>query len=385
MKKLTLACVAPLLALVLANVASAAYLETDSVETVPRQDQPPRILPPQPVVPPPFHNRNNALVDLVRRVDIGNSYSYRGLTVYPLLARNRETATDILTLDEALYRGELSIREKGDGQVPFVQVRNEGHHPVLLMTGEILVGGRQNRVIRDDVLLSTRSEFIDIPVYCGEQDRWKGDGITFKSGSTMIAPGMREMSATAAPQDHIWREIDGKLRQAEVKSDTRSYQAYFDDNGVKRRLDDCVRQFRGCRTRQTLGLVAVYGNRILGCDLFADPAICARLWDKILRSYGGDVIIQPRYRDWDERGRQEKWAPGIGSEDVQRLLDRTRAADFDERSTVGIGRLYRISGGVTGNVLINAGEVVHAAIFTGGREVILPQPLMRENVEGRTR
>ena len=366
-----------LLVFALAITAPAAYLESDARDTVTRPAPPPRVLPPS------FPNRDNPLVDLVRRIDIGEPYSYRGLTAYPLVLRNRGTVTGVVTLDEALSRGDLSIREKDSGQVPFVQVCNEGRRQAFLMAGEILVGGRQNRVIRDDVLLSARSAFIDIAVYCGEQDRWQGAGTTFKSGSTMTTPGLREMAAAAAPQDHIWREIDGKLRQAEVRSGTRSYQAYFEDRDVKDRLDDCVRQFRTCRTRRTVGLVVVCGHRILGGDLFADADLCARLWDKILRSYGGDVVIQPVYREWDDGARRDRWAPGIGREDVQRMLDRLQVADLDERDTPGLGRLYRIRGGITGTALIVAGEMVHAAVFTEGSDVIRPLPMPRGGMEER--
>ena len=358
------ACLLPLLAFALASVASAAYLESDTGERIPRPvpELPPRIL------PRPLPERDHPLVDLVQRIEIGQPYSYRGLTAYPLLTRTRGGAADALTLDEALSRGDLDIRERNGGQVPFVEVRNEGRRPVFLLAGEILVGGRQNRVIRDDVLLPARSEFIEVPVYCGEQDRWQGGTTTFKSGATLSAPGLREMAAGGEPQEHIWRAIDGQLRQAEVRSATRSYQAYYEDQGVKDRLDDCVRHFRSCRTRQTVGVVVVGGDRILGADLFADADLCARLWDKILRSYGGDIVLQPKVREWEDRARPRGWFHEIGREEVQRLLDRIRAADFDARDTAGLGRLYRIRGGVTGNVLVQDGEVVHAAVFTGGRE-----------------
>lgn len=370
--------VLPVLAMLFATMTPAAYLESDSGETVvrpapqPPPEPPPRVFPPPVIVPAP--ERDNPLVSLVRRVEIGGPTSYRGLTIYPLLIPGRGTATDALTLDEALARRDLMIREKGEGQVAFVQVRNEARQPVFLMTGELLLGGRQNRVIRDDTLLPARSEFLDVPVYCGEQDRWQGPEPVFKSGSTMSAPALREMAAGAASQDRIWGEIDGQLQRAEVKSATRSYQALYDDKAIRERLDDCVGRFRRIWNRQTIGLVVTCGDRILGGDLFADPELCSRLWEKIVRSYAGDVVIMPQYREWDDHSGLRKGAPVVGRDDVQRFLDRIRTADYDARNSAGLGRLYSIRGGVTGNVLINTGEVVHAAVFTGTRELFVPQP-----------
>lgn len=358
--RLLIARFAPLLALILASTAPAAYLDSDAGKT--ESLSPPRPPPAEDVTP--VRPRDNPLVDLVRRLDIGAPYSCRGLTVFPLLLRGRASGLDVLPLDEALARRDLVIREKDEGQVPYVQVRNDGSLPVFLMAGEIIVGGRQNRLIRDDALLPSRSGTIDVPVYCGEQNRWQSGGASFKSGSSLGAPAMREMAAAGESQDRIWREIDGTLSKAAVKSETKSYQAYFDDAQVKRRLDDCVSGLRACRTRGTVGLVAVGGNRILGCDLFADPDLCARLWDKIIRSYGGEIAIQPKYSE--DEAQREKWAPGIGAGDIQRLLDRVRAADFEPRDTVGFGRLYRLRGGVAGNVLVQGGDVVHAAVFAAG-------------------
>ncbi len=351
----------------MAIAAQAAYLESNPGDAVTHPEPAPRIL------PAPLPGRDNPLVALATRLEIGEAYSYRGLTVYPLVLRTHGSGPDIMTLDEALAHHDLNIREKEVGQVSFVQVGNEGRRPVLLMAGEILIGGRQNRVVRDDVLLPSRSAFIDVAVYCGEQDRWQAADTTFKSGNTMTAPGIREMAAVAASQDSIWREIDGKLRQAEVKSETRSYQAYFEDKEIKNRLEECVRQFRACRTSRTAGLIVVGGDRILGGDIFADPGLCSRLWDKIVRSYGSDIVIQPLFRERDDGAKRGGPSPAIGREEVQRLLDRIRTASLDLRDTPGLGRLYRIRGGLNGNALILSGEVVHAAVFTKGRD--LPHPV----------
>lgn len=362
--------------LLLAVSAGAAYLEpgdTAQGRPEPRLEPPVRILPPPVVVPPPpRRDTENALTELVRRVEVGTPYSYRGLTVYPLNLRSRERLPDMYTLDEALSRRDLTIREKGDGQVPYVWVRNEARRPVFMMTGEILLGGKQNRVVRDDVLLPARSEFVDVPVYCGEQHRWEGGDLAFKASPSMSAPALREMAAKGASQDSIWKDIDGRLEQAEVRSGTRSYQAIYDDKEIRGRLDECVRKFRPCCTRVTVGCVVVCGDRILGADLFSQPDLFSRLWDKIVRSYASDYVVQPQYRGWDD-ARDRHWVPGVNRNDVTRFLERVRSAELNARATPGLGRLFGISGTVSGNVLLYEGDVVHAAIFPGGY-VILQRP-----------
>jgi len=259
-------------------------------------------------------------------------------------------------MDEAIARDDLVIREKGGGQVPRIEVRNDGRRPVLLMAGEIILGGKQNRIVREDVLLPGRSGFIDVSVYCGEQDRWRGVGKTFESAQVLTAPSLRRMAAGAASQDRIWREIDTKLSDAEVRSSTRSYHEMYEAPEVKRRLDPYVREFDGIARSRTVGVVVLAGGRVLGIDVFSDDDLFARLWPKICRSYAAEVTfptLRPEARRWPVPG-----FPGI-----RRLLDSIREADFSERGTPGLGTLWQLRGDMTGNDLEYDGEVIHAGLF----------------------
>ena len=290
---------------------------------------------------------------------MGAPVTRSGLTVFPLrIGHGRRTG--IITLDEALRRDELAIREKGQGDVPWLLVRNDSRHPVFLLSGEIIVGGKQNRIVRDDVLLSARSGWIEVSVYCGEQHRWRGTESGFRSKGTLSAPSLRGMAARAATQDNIWREIDGQLGRAQVESSTQSYQRLYESESVRRKLDACVARFPPFPDRGTVGCVVVSGRRILGCDVFSDPGLFARLWPKILRSYATEIIFPARP---EPRRPDRKVAPVLTQRMVRHFLDGVLSAQFRERRTPGLGRAWRVSGPVTGDDLEHNGEVVHAGLF----------------------
>jgi len=229
-----------------------------------------------------------------------------------------------------------------------------------LLSGEIIVGGKQNRIVREDVLLPARSGWIEVSVYCGEQHRWRGSESGFKSKGTLSAPSLRGMAARSATQDSIWREIDGQLGRAKVESSTRSYQRLYETESVRRKLDECVARFPPFPDRGTVGCVVVCGRRILGCDVFSDSSLFARLWPKILRSYAAEVIVPLRP---EPRRSDRKIAPFPTSRVVRQFLNGILSARFSERRTPGLGRAWRISGPVTGDDLENRGEVVHAGLF----------------------
>lgn len=354
MKRLPLLAMTGLAASVLA--ASAAYLESDGgTDSRPVDPRPPRVIPPLPRHAP-------ALRGLVRQVVVGAPVTRTGLTVFPLQLGSRP-GSGFLTLDEALRRDELAIREKGNGEVPWLLLRNDSQHPVFLLGGEIIVGGKQNRIVREDVLLPARSGWIEVSVYCGEQNRWRGPESGFKSKGTLSSPSLRSMAAGAATQDRVWQEIDGQLGRAKVESSTRSYQRLYETESVSRRLDACVAEFRRFPDRRTVGCVVLSGRRILGCDLFSDSDLFARLWPKIIRSYATDVIFpmrpEPRLHD-------RRIAPVPSARMVRQFLDGVLSARFSDRRTPGLGRAWRVTGPVTGEDLEHNGEVVHAGLFAAG-------------------
>jgi len=355
-------CIAAIAAL---QPAVAAYLESD-VDPARRVEP----SPPQRIVRP---RPSNPVWNLVRRVEVGAPASHRGLTVFPLVLRSSRSA-GIRTLDEALSRGWLEVLEKSDAQVSHVRVRNRSGRPVFLMVGEILAGGKQDRVVRDDVLIPPHSKAIDVPVYCGEQDRWTTTPGTFKGDGTLAAPGLRRMAARAESQGAIWSEIDSQMKSAGVASRTRSYRQLYRDRDVDRTLRKYAAELRRICRGQTVGAVFASRGRIVGCDVFNDPDLLDKLWNKICRSYATDLVSDRRYR---------RSPPGVDRQDVRRFLDRVAAASVQRVHTPGAGELYRL-GSVEGHALVWRDEVVHCVVFSAPlhimpppRPIPLPHPVPR--------
>jgi hypothetical protein len=338
--------------------ACAAYLESGSESRVDGPRPPDHeIVRPVPPPPPLFEN---PLRRLVRAVDIGGPESYRGLIVYPLILREGGEETDIRTLDEAFSRDWITIRELESAQVSELLVRNESRRHLFLMSGEILAGGRQDRIIRSDVLLDPRSDFVRIPVYCGEKERWNGARESFASSKYLADQGLRSLAAKSAAQGEVWSRIDEQLGRAEVAAPTRNYQEIYRDREVGGRIDDHVARFRHVPGRRTVGAVIVVNGRIVSCDLFGDADLFARLWDKICRSHALEVVLKDEVRE-----RKMIWPDPPDAGAVRRFLDRTLSARISRGSTPGVGEALVVSGSVEGSALVWRDRVVHAALFPG--------------------
>jgi len=144
-------------------------------------------------------------------VRVGARRGHGALHVFWLHAAPAAAPLAVATLEEARGRGELLISERDRASVPSLVVENRGKSHVLLLAGEILLGGKQNRVVTEDILLPPLSGPVDLQVYCVEQGRWSvsGGGTTrFGARGTFAAPALRSTVMERKSQRDVWAEVD---------------------------------------------------------------------------------------------------------------------------------------------------------------------------------
>ena len=111
--------------------------------------------------------------------------AHGNLTVFPVVAAKSYPTGQFLTLDEGLRSGEVVVTEAGnvqglirrhqapairhDGaQVNRLVLVNNSKRPLLLLAGEIVSGGKQDRVIGKDRIVPPESDPVDLSVFCVE-------------------------------------------------------------------------------------------------------------------------------------------------------------------------------------------------------------------------
>lgn len=349
-------CFGILIALALNGLCHASYLEQDgAIWSDPQPDRrPPRILPPPMPPPPPIRDPNvpRAVERIIDNIYVGDPRHDRGLSVFPLEYRGRLPDQDVRTFDEAARHGWLEIDERDNPEVSVVMIRNTGRRPVFIMNGEIISGGRQNRIIRDDILLEPRSWPTPVPVYCVEQERWEGPYAKFTSAKSAASPALRGKAMAGEPQAAIWSEVDEQHRAAKVSSRTRDYQRLYEDREVAKEIGAFTDRIVSFLPRNMIGLAVMRGGRIVGIDIFGSADMCSALKEKLIRSYAVENL---KYRSYDKR------APD--KDEIRRALQQALHADYSARNTPGAGEFLTIRGGVRGSALLWSSELVHMAIL----------------------
>ena len=285
----------------------------------------------------------------------GPAISHRALSVIWLEAREAPSRAPlrIATLDESRAAAALTVTERAQASVPELIAENRGKAHVLLLAGEILIGGKQNRVMREDLLLPPLSGPRNIAVYCVEQGRWNESRKDFESGSSVVQPSVRSQVIGKAPQSRIWSGVAAASRDLRAPSPTGSYQAIYDKPEVRTHLDSATRRMDPRGTPRATGAAVFAGARLAGVDCFESPALFAREWPKLLRAYALDAYGSAS--GWDETAARTR---------VDGLLAGAARAEGTRRGNAGVGQLFEF--GVErgrGAALVFEGVVVHLAIL----------------------
>jgi hypothetical protein len=252
------------------------------------------------------------------------------LTVFPVVAAASRDTQQFLTLDEGIRSGEVVVTEAGravplmrrhrqgtiiqppigDGaQVNRLVLINNSKRPLLLLAGEIVTGGKQDRVIAKDRLVPAESDPIDLGVFCVEPGRWVARSSKFDSMyMAMAAPAVRSKAMADKDQQKVWGEVRkaqsemarvaGPSEAVEVQGTT-SYAGVMDNKGVQKQVESVAAPIEAnyrsliqqLRDRNAVGVVVAVNGEIIWADIFASTDLLQKYWPKLVRSYAAEAVV----------------------------------------------------------------------------------------------
>jgi hypothetical protein len=271
------------------------------------------------------------------------------LTVFPVVAPKSYATGEFLTLDEGLRSGEVVVTEYGNVRglmrrrvTPAVQhesaevnrlvLINNSKRPLLLLAGEIVTGGKQDRVIGKDRIVPAESDPVDLSVFCVEPGRWVAtsehfgtSGATYgsavggpisgkspsSSGTMMAQPSVRAKAMGDKNQNEVWAEVrkqqqsmalevaaSAPTASGEIRS-TSSYARVMENKDVKEKVDEIAGPIqhnyesliKQLRDRKAVGVVVAVNGHIIWADIFASTDLLEKYWPKLVRSYASEAVV----------------------------------------------------------------------------------------------
>lgn len=210
------------------------------------------------------------------------------VAVFPLVAKNPPPPSAYLTLDEAFDDKVLTVRETdASGNVPALHVDNKSDIPIYAMSGELLLGGKQDRIVARNVLIPKRADNFAVAVFCVEQGRWQARrGLKFKSSKRLAHTKLRQVT-NAESQGEVWAEVAKTNRKRKTVNRTSTYRAAVAKNVSSKQLEaDFKKLDAGLRAMpKVAGMVVAINGKPRAVDWFSDPALYRKLQEKLLRSF----------------------------------------------------------------------------------------------------
>jgi ARG and Rhodanese-Phosphatase-superfamily-associated Protein domain len=232
-------------------------------------------------------------------VDYDSAWSFKNLKVIPIRGQGPggpgKSNTEIISLQQGLKTGVITLSERGTAStenVHWVRLNNKSNKPVFVGSGEILIGGRQDRMITRDTILIPAGKDQYVAVMCVEEGRWSDKEKKFLYGN-YANPRLRKVLDQSKNQVRIWREISNQLDSNKINSFTMAYVAPHADKKLALQREEYFNflqdKFRKADST-IVGFVCISGNKVIGSDIFSASNLFYNSLDAMLQGYIEEAI-----------------------------------------------------------------------------------------------
>ena len=258
------------------------------------------------------------LQDIIQKSTyLGHLQPVHGLGVIPILTEDVLELQVLETLESALRKGVARITETSPaGQVPFLLLKNTGDQPIIVLDGEEVVGGKQNRIINTTLVIMAGTS-VKIPVSCIQAGRWQHQRAYFDSTGSVfrarsravqkatVSASVRENGGFRSDQSAVWDEVSTSLHELGVHSDTSDFREGRES--VEHKLEEYVEVIRPAENQ--IGAIFINAQGILGLEILGTPPLFSQVCDKVIRSFAFEVLgaadlngasIEEATRWWDK-------------------------------------------------------------------------------------
>jgi hypothetical protein len=226
-------------------------------------------------------------------VDYDSTWQFRNLKIIPVRRKaggGMPGPSNVVTLSEALKQGLVTVTERGTtsfDNVHFLRFNTHSNKSVYIGGGEIVAGGRQDRMIIQDTILAPSSKDQYVPVMCVEEGRWSEKEKKFAYGN-YANEGLRKVLDSTHNQVQIWREVDRQLQLGKFKNGSLAYMSRYQDKKYMTVADEYFRFFQNkfAHSDSTIvGFVALSGDEVIGSDIFEGTDLFYHQLEPLLHGY----------------------------------------------------------------------------------------------------
>ncbi|CAN5467154.1 hypothetical protein BH11CYA1_BH11CYA1_01290 [soil metagenome] len=279
---------------------------------------------------------------------ISGPFTSSNLSIFLIHGKDNSKFQQFLTLQEALSKGQVTVKETG--QVNQLAIQNTGSMAVFVQSGDIVKGGRQDRTMQYDMILAPKSGLVPINSFFVEHDRWSKrgaeDATAFKNSNYQLANKSLKMAAKySGSQQQVWDSVARfsslgfakahvSPAQAMASPSPSSLQLALENDQVKASTEKYVHDLEKVvyGHSDVVGYAFAINGKINSVDVYANNALFKKMWPKLINSSAAEALTE------SEAGK--KFAiPKPAA--VQECIADAERGQMQEKATSGKARLVQ--------------------------------------------
>jgi len=234
-------------------------------------------------------------------VDYDSAWEYKNLRIIPIRWKgpgrfDYPLNGNLISLGEAINKGYARVSERGTAStdnVHWLNVENLSRKNIFIASGEIIAGGRQDRMVSRDTIMLASQQKIQLPVMCVEEGRWSEKEKKF-SYQEMANLHLRRTLDKSKNQVMIWREIYDQLDRDKIKAPSIAYTARKLDKKYLAAEQEYWKFFEEKFRKSDssiVGVVCLSGKNVIGCDVFASTSLFYSELPYLMLGYIHEAIV----------------------------------------------------------------------------------------------
>lgn len=237
---------------------------------------------------------------------ISAPYTYKNLTIFLIHGKDESSGKNVLTLQEAMEMRVLRVYETSD--VNELEVENiSKYYDVFIQSGDIVKGGKQDRVLAVSIIIPARSGRITISAFCVESGRWekrKGEevGQFSSSNDRLVTKDLKLAANKSSSQQEVWAKVSEaqqRLSQSvggsvAAPASKTSLQLSLEDRKVAATSAEYVKKLAGIINgkNDVIGYAFAVNGKLNCADIYSSNALFKKLWPKMLKATTIEAVAE---------------------------------------------------------------------------------------------